>query len=145
MSNLSSSRPYLIRGLYDWILDNECTPQILVDASVVGVQVPFDYVSDDQIVLNISPNAVRDFNIDNEGLFFNARFGGVPTDIYVPTQAVLAIYTRETNEGMLFGEEAGGSDPDPSGTDKKPNSEPEKVDDVKTPPEASRPTLTVVK
>lgn len=142
MSHLSSSRPYLIRGLYDWILDNECTPQILVDASVVGVQVPFDYVSDGQIVLNISPSAVRDFNIDNEGLFFNARFGGVPTDVYVPTLAVLAIYTRETNEGMLFGEEAGGTDPNEPNKKSQPESE---KSDAQEPAGTGKPTLTVVK
>ncbi len=135
MSSLSSSRPYLIKGLYTWILDNDCTPQILVDASMPDVQVPVDYVSNGQIVLNISPSAVKQLHIDNDGVFFNARFGGVPMDIYVPTVAVLAIYTRETNEGMLFGDEAGNPTPDPDNKQKQ----------EKKLSNAEKPTLKVVK
>lgn len=142
MSELSSSRPYLIRALYEWILDNECTPQILVDASVPSIQVPFDFVSNGQIVLNISPNAVRDLSIDNDGVFFNARFGGVPMDVYVPTLAILAIYTRETNEGMAFGSEAGGSDPEGSGGKKlEPKHDEKNLNDKKP----KKPSLKVVK
>lgn len=136
MSRLSSSRPYLLKALYEWILDNDCTPQILVDASMPDVQVPVDYVSNEQIVLNIGPSAVKQLNIDNDGVFFNARFGGVPMDIYVPIIAVLAIYTRETNEGMLFGDEAGSPTP--------PEPDKQKEQD-KQPPSLDKPSLKVVK
>lgn len=80
--DMTPSRPYLMRALNEWILDNECTPYVLVDASLPGVQVPEDYVNNGQIVLNISPGAVKTLHIDGNGLSFNARFGGVPIDIY---------------------------------------------------------------
>src|SRR6056297_3317745 len=82
MSSMTSSRPYIIRALYEWIVDNRATPYILVDAYGSGVSVPQNFVNKDgQIVLNVSPTAVKDLHIGNEALSFNARFGGVPTDI----------------------------------------------------------------
>ncbi|MBX2808008.1 MAG: ClpXP protease specificity-enhancing factor [Cellvibrionaceae bacterium] len=100
---MSSSRPYLIRALYDWILDNQCTPYVLVNALSDNVLVPQDYVNQDgQVVLNISPSAVVDFKMDATCLSFRARFGGVPTDIYVPCAAVLGIYAKENQQGMIF-------------------------------------------
>ncbi|WP_221801787.1 ClpXP protease specificity-enhancing factor [Oceanobacter mangrovi] len=109
---MTPSRPYLVRALNEWILDNQCTPYVLVDASLAGVQVPQDYVNQGQIVLNISPVAVQSLLIDNEGISFNARFGGVPMSVYVPTVAILAIYAKENGQGMVFGTEAGAPDPD---------------------------------
>lgn len=118
--DLTPSRPYLMRALNDWILDNDCTPYVLVDASIPGVVVPDDYINNGQIVLNINPSAVRDLLINQEGLFFNARFGGVPMDVYVPMIAVLAIYAKENGQGMVFGSEAGAPDPnDPKPTSNK--------------------------
>lgn len=81
------------------------TPHVLVDAQVSGVEVPQQYVQEGQIALNISPTAIRDLLINNESLSFNARFAGTPYQIYVPVRAVLAIYAKETGNGMVFPEE----------------------------------------
>jgi stringent starvation protein B len=99
---MKSSRPYLIRALYEWIVDNQCTPHLLVSADYAGVQVPQAFVSDGQIVLNVSPSAVRQLHMDNDAVSFEGRFGGVPHSLYVPCAAVLGIYARENGQGMMF-------------------------------------------
>ncbi|MEM1112053.1 MAG: ClpXP protease specificity-enhancing factor [Pseudomonadota bacterium] len=99
---MTPSRPYIMRALYEWIVDNQCTPYILVDATSEGVMVPSQYVKDGQIVLNISPGAVIDLDISNELVSFNGRFGGVAMDISVPVAAVVGIYARENGQGMVF-------------------------------------------
>lgn len=127
--SMSSSRPYLIRALYQWMVDNQCTPHLLVDAHERGVSVPQSYVNrDGRIVLNIGPTAVQNLRIENDAIQFNARFGGVPTDIYVPCSAVLSIHTRENGQGMIFEPEADrppppddGGEPDPKGGGKRPS------------------------
>ncbi len=91
-----------MRALYEWILDNDCTPYVLVNAEEAGVDVPQQYVKDGQIVLNISPNAVVDLVIDNDAMHFNGRFGGVPIDVFVPMASVVGIYARENGQGMVF-------------------------------------------
>ncbi len=140
MSTMTPSRPYLVRALNEWILDNQCTPYVLVDASLAGVQVPQDYVNQGQIVLNISPVAVQNLLIDNDGISFNARFGGVPMSVYVPTVAILAIYAKENGQGMVFGTEAGAPDPDdPTPTKTEPEA------DEPVPSTSGRPSLKVVK
>lgn len=103
---MNTSRPYLVRALYDWILDNDCTPYVLVDADYTGVEVPEEYVKDGQIVLNIAPSAVSDILIDNVALQFNARFAGVAREVFVPIGAALGVYARENGQGMLFESEA---------------------------------------
>ena len=120
--SMSSSRPYLIRALYEWIVDNDCTPYILVDALHEGVMVPQDYVNQEgQVVLNVSPNAVKDYAIDNTGLSFSARFGGVPTDIYVTCSAILGIYAKENQQGMIFDPQVEPDGPPPPKGEKKQN------------------------
>ena len=99
---MTSSKPYLVRAFYNWIIDNDCTPHVAVNAMAVGVEVPQIYVNDGQIVLNVAPRAVSAFNLDNDALCFTARFGGVPTDIHVPMHAIIGIYARENGEGMAF-------------------------------------------
>ena len=99
---MSSSRSYLVKALYEWILDNNCTPHILVFADAEGVDVPRAHVQNGQIVLNIAPTAVVNLMMDNEAISFNARFSGKSTDIYVPMQAVMGIVTRENGQGMMF-------------------------------------------
>jgi stringent starvation protein B len=84
----------------------------VVDAGVQGVQVPTEHVANGQIVLNISPGAVRGLVIGNGALEFSARFGGVPMQVFIPLQAVMAIYAKENGEGMVFGSEPGSPDPD---------------------------------
>lgn len=118
---MTSSRPYLIRALYQWIIDNECTPYILVNALDEDVSVPQDYVNPEgQVVLNISPGAVQQFSMDDDSLAFSARFGGVSTDIYTPYSAVLGIYAKENQQGMIFEPEPHNpDDPSPPSSSKK--------------------------
>ena len=104
---MTPSRPYILRALYEWLLDNDVTPYVLVDATYNNVTVPHQFVQDGRIVLNVSPSAVRGLHIDNEALSFNARFSGQPMDVYVPIVAVQAIYSAENGEGMGFGMEPG--------------------------------------
>lgn len=104
---MNPSRAYLLRALYEWLVDGQCTPHIVVDATVQGVMVPEQFVSDGQIVLNINSSAVQNLQLENEAVSFNARFGGVPMNVYVPMVAVLAIYGRENGLGMGFGMEPG--------------------------------------
>jgi stringent starvation protein B len=96
-----STKPYLIRALYQWCVDNGFTPYLSVYVDRF-VQVPMDYVKNDEIVLNISPDACQAFMIDNASVQFKARFGGVARDIWVPITHVMAIYSRENSQGMSF-------------------------------------------
>lgn len=100
-----SSRPYLARALYEWLLDNDQTPYIVVDAERPGVVVPTQFVQNGQIVLNIAPTAVRDLELGNEAITFGARFGGQPMQVVVPGEALVALYARENGVGMVFGHE----------------------------------------
>lgn len=100
--SMTSSRPYLVRALYQWIVDNRCTPHLLIDAELPGVEVPVEYVRDGRIVLNVAPTAVVGLQMDNDLISFNARFGGIPRDIVVPLAAVAGIYARENGQGMVF-------------------------------------------
>jgi len=109
---MNSSRPYIMRALYEWIVDNDFTPYILVDASMADVMVPQQFVKENQIVLNISPDAVVDLSISNQAVAFNGRFGGVATDVFVPISAVVGIYARENGQGMVFDPEEVVSPPD---------------------------------
>ncbi|WP_416202628.1 ClpXP protease specificity-enhancing factor [Marinobacter sp. X15-166B] len=135
---MMSSRPYLVRAFNEWILDNECTPYIVVDAGIQGVQVPMEHVANGQIVLNITPGAVKGLVIGNSVLEFSARFGGVPMQVIIPLRAVIAIYAKENGQGMVFGSEPG--TPDPDGTD--PGESPAPKTEERT---SGRPTLKVVK
>jgi len=99
---MTPNRPYLLRALFDWICDNNCTPYLLVDATLEGVEVPQEHVSGGRIVLNASGSAVANFDITAEGVTFSTRFSGRETWIAVPMPAVLAIYAKETQEGMTF-------------------------------------------
>jgi stringent starvation protein B len=109
---MTSHRPYLLRALYEWIADNGMTPHILVDAQQPGVQVPTHAVKDGRVVLNIAERAVAKLQLDNESVRFTARFGGVSHPVSVPIAAVLAIYARETGQGMALPEDVGGTGPD---------------------------------
>lgn len=100
--SMNSSRPFLLRALYEWILENNCTPYIVVNAYAQDVQVPQDYVKDGQIILNISPVAVHALHMGNDAVEFNGRFAGIPTPVYVPVSAVMGIYARENGQGMVF-------------------------------------------
>lgn len=102
---MKSSRPYIARALYQWLLDNELTPHLVVDATQPGVEVPRQFVQNGQIVLNVAPTAVRDLFMENQAIGFNARFGGQPMQVMIPIPALIAIYARENGAGMVFGHE----------------------------------------
>ncbi|MBK0123499.1 ClpXP protease specificity-enhancing factor [Pantoea sp. S61] len=158
MSQLTARRPYLLRAFYDWLLDNQLTPHLVVDINLPGVQVPLEYARDGQIVLNIAPRAVGNLDLANDEVRFNARFGGVPRQVSVPMAAVLAIYARENGAGTMFepepayeletnekeGQEEtmmsvidGDRPDDAADNDHSPDDEP--------PPRGGRPSLRVVK
>jgi stringent starvation protein B len=132
---MTSSRPYFIRALYDWIVDNSMTPYLVVFARADGVEVPQQYVNKDgQIVLNIAPRAVVGLDLSNSGVRFSARFGGIPTEIFVPCHAVLGIYARENGQGMMF-------EPEPSTPPPPEPSEPRSSSSSTE----KRPSLRVIK
>lgn len=164
MSQLTPRRPYLLRAFYEWLLDNQLTPHLVVDVTLPGVQVPMEYARDGQIVLNIAPRAVGNLELANDEVRFNARFGGMPRQVSVPLAAVLAIYARENGAGTMFEPEAAydeevaslnddeasderesdpvmsvidGDKPDRQDDDEGPDDEP--------PPRGGRPALRVVK
>ncbi len=94
-------------------MDNGCTPHIIVDAEMPGVDVPSQYVKDGQIVLNLSPSAVIELQLADDCVSFNGRFGGRPMDVFIPIGAVLGVYARENGQGMAFEPDEGGDDPTP--------------------------------
>ena len=102
MNSMLVQRPYLLKAFYDWIVDSECTPHIIVDADQVGVEVPRQFVEDGKIVLNIAPKSVVQFSMDDDAVAFNARFSGQPTQVYVPLYAIEGIYARENGAGTIF-------------------------------------------
>lgn len=125
-------RPYLLRAMHEWISDSECTPHIVVDAGAAGVEVPRQYVRDGKIVLNVSWSATAQLVLGNDELRFSGRFGGVSMTVRVPVEAVLAIYARETGQGLVFpeGEDAPTPEPPPAspqeagGVDSRPKPAP---------------------
>lgn len=146
---MTPSRSYLLGALHQWITDNDLTPYLAVDARVQGVMVPDQFTLDDQLVLNIGYSAVQHLSIDQTGVSFNARFGGVPMNVFIPLAAVLAIYAKENGQGMGFGMEPGAEelmqltqqpveDPSPATSGPVPVSK-------KGPAGKSRTTLKVVK
>jgi stringent starvation protein B len=102
---MTSNKPYFIRAIYDWVVDNDLTPYLLVNAEHPDVEVPQEHVNDGRIVLNISPAACRGLHLENDRIVFTARFSGQVTQIFVNPAAVLAIYAKENGRGMEFGEE----------------------------------------
>jgi len=107
---MTPSRPYLIRALYEWIIDNGLTPYILVNAEDEQVVVPRQFVEGGKIVLNINPSAVQNLQLGNQLVELDARFSGSPMHVSVPVMAVMAIYARENGKGMVFTDEDDGGD-----------------------------------
>lgn len=113
---MTPRRPYLLRAVYQWALDNGLTPHLLVDAARAGDQVPRDFVQEGRIVFNLSPSAVRNLHLGNDRVEFSARFSGQGRHVAFPVSAVLALYARENGQGMVFPEEPPGDDePPPEG------------------------------
>lgn len=107
MSEMTSNKPYLIRAIYEWIVDNQLTPYILVTVEHGGVEVPTEFVKNGKIVFNISPASCRGLHMENDRIVFTARFGGAAKQVFIVPQAVLAIYAQENGQGMEFPEEKG--------------------------------------
>lgn len=112
---MTSSRPYLIRAIYQWINDNSLTPYILVNAEYPGATVPTQFVEDGKIILNISAQAVDELHIDNDWLLFSARFSGQSMAISIPVNAILAIYAKENGQGMVLDRDGEDGDVPPPG------------------------------
>lgn len=118
---MTSLKPYLIRSIYEWILDNQLTPHLLVDAEAADAILPVDFVEDGKIVLNVRPEAIQGLTMGNEEIEFNARFSGKPMHIVVPIKGVMAIYAKENGKGMIFDQEDDeGNEPPPEKTPSKP-------------------------
>ncbi|KQH90063.1 ClpXP protease specificity-enhancing factor [Vibrio fluvialis] len=102
IDHMTPRRPFMLRAFYDWLLENELTPHLVVDATLQGVRVPMEYVQDGQIILNVAPRAVGNLELGNDEVTFNARFGGRPHLVVVPMYAIQAIYARENGAGTMF-------------------------------------------
>ena len=124
---MTSNRPYLVKAIYEWIMDNNVTPHVVINALDENVMVPQQYVDEGKIILNVNPSAVQELVIDDECIMFSARFGGKPYNIYAPMHTIIGIYAAENGEGMAF----------------EPEDAPPPNDN--TPPPRKKPTLRVVK
>lgn len=109
---MPSTKPYLLRAIHEWIVDSNLTPHLLVSGEAPGLEVPPQAIQDGQLVLNVSPSAIRDLVMDNDGVSFVTRFAGVSQAVWVPIAAVEGIYARENGQGMAFPEEVGESSPE---------------------------------
>jgi stringent starvation protein B len=134
---MKARRPYLLRAIHEWITDSLCTPHLVVDANAGDVEVPRQYVKDGKIVLNVSWSATANLRLGNDEVSFSGRFGGVSMSVRVPIHAVLAIYARETGQGMIFADDdvdaapsassstaSSGGKPDAPGGDDDPGPKP---------------------
>lgn len=138
MTGMTPSRPYLIRAIYEWLIDNGHTPHLLIDAEYAKVIVPRQFVHEGRIVLNVHPNAVRHLVIGNDEIIFSARFSGKSMEVYIPPSAILSIYSKENGLGMAFQQEANNME--------NAENQAEPTPAVPPKPEAGkRPKLTVVK
>ena len=150
-SRMNSHRPYLLRALVEWINDNAMTPHILVDAAFVGVQVPSTAIKDGRVVLNIAQRAVQQLQIDNAAVRFTARFAGASFPVTVPIAAVLAVYARETGQGMALPEDILNPPPASQGADLPASAHstddppPPSDDGGNTPSPGRRPHLRLIK
>ncbi|MEA3587862.1 ClpXP protease specificity-enhancing factor [Pseudidiomarina sp. 1APP75-27a] len=134
MTAMTARRPYMLRAVYEWLVDNQLTPHLVVDADQPGCEVPRQFVQDGQIVLNIAPGAVGNLQLLNDRIEFNARFSGKPEHVQVPMIAINALYARENGAGTIFEEEP-----------QLENTSPEPPPEPPTPGGKKRPSLKVVK
>jgi stringent starvation protein B len=134
--DMTSTRPYLLRAFHEWIVDNDCTPHIIVDATHAGVEVPRQFIKDGQIVLNIHPRSVAAMVINNQAVDFNARFGGVAMHVHVPMAAIRCIYVKENGRAFPFESEPEAPEPPPASSP---------INQTVTRLPRSKPSLKVVK
>ena len=128
-----SNRPYLIRAMFDWIVDNHWTPHLQIDVNYPGIQVPMEFAQEGVLVLNVHPEAIRVSSFDNDWFSFKARFQGVEREIGFPPESVLAVFARENGQGMPF-------PPEPY-----PDTAPQPAEDEPQKPVKKKPHLSVVK
>jgi len=133
MARALPKRPYLLRAMHQWITDCGHTPHVIVDAAHEGAEVPRSYVKEGKIVLNLSEGATQRLRLGDDTIEFDARFAGVVHHVRFPVSAVLGVYARETNEGMVFSEQDLAS------------AEPEKSAKAEEKSGPRRPHLTVIK
>jgi len=120
---VTSHRPYLLRAMHEWILDNNLTPYVIVSTTSPDTQVPAGQTENGRIVLNVSPTAIRNLSITNERLEFDGRFGGRAFHVSAPIAAVLAVYAKESGQGMAFEmDPGGGTDSEPAPQEPTPGS-----------------------
>ena len=159
IAKMTARRPYMLRAFYDWLVDNDLTPHLVVDATLPGVRVPVEFIQDGQIILNIAPRAVGQLELGNDAITFHARFSGRPHSVIVPVYAVHAIYARENGAGTMFepeeaythieGEEMVEEEQAPAFSTVSDSSEEPPTDSEQTEDEArrpkGRPSLRVIK
>ncbi|MGR5110138.1 ClpXP protease specificity-enhancing factor [Vibrio jasicida] len=158
IAKMTARRPYMLRAFYDWLVDNDLTPHLVVDATMPGVRVPVEFIQDGQIILNIAPRAVGHLELGNDAITFQARFSGRPHSVIVPVYAVQAIYARENGAGTMFEpeeaythiEEEGSVEEDVSPTFSTVSDEPSEAaetepEEEETPRPKGRPSLRVIK
>lgn len=139
---MTSNQPYMLRAFYEWIVDNDLTPYLIVDAYVEGTSVPQEHVKDGQIVLNVSPGACSNLIMGNDQITFDARFSGVPMKLVVPCKAALAIYARENGAGTVFAVE---EDPSVNTSGDDIQASPTSTTEAKKPTKKGPPNLTIIK
>ena len=144
---LGSSRPYLLRALYDWIIDGGEDPYVIVDSLYPGVEVPDRHVKDGQIILNLAPRALVGWSMAEFEVMFQTRFDGIPTDIVLPYGSITAIYGQESGLGMAFGQEPGGvpRSPEESEATQIFGRDQDDSSTVTDPTKSNRPALRIVK
>ncbi|MDD5035866.1 MAG: ClpXP protease specificity-enhancing factor [Methylococcaceae bacterium] len=131
---MSSLKPYLMRTVYEWAVDGNLTPYLLVNSEAKNLVAPLQYAQDGRLVLNLRPQAVQGLVLGDSQIDFNARFGGVPMQVMIPIPAVLAIYAKENGQGMVFDSNEEDEPPPPPAGD---------VGEIK--PSRPRPLLKIVK
>jgi stringent starvation protein B len=141
MAELIPTKPYMVRAIHEWCVDNGLTPHLLVAVNA-QCRVPMAYVKDGEIVLNLNYTATKDLHLDNKAIVFSARFGGVSQNLYVPMDAVKGVFARENGQGMFFEHALGANIHADTGASISEAVEPESNKET---PEKKKPTLTIVK
>jgi stringent starvation protein B len=145
MSELIPTKPYMVRAIHEWCVDNGLTPHLLVTVNA-QCRVPMAYVKDGEIVLNLNYTATKDLHLDNEAIVFSARFGGVSQNLYVPMDAVKGVFARENGQGMFFEPALQANIHEDSGAPVSENiSLGMNKENNKETPKKKKPTLTIVK
>jgi stringent starvation protein B len=144
MAQLISTKPYMLRAMHEWCVDNNLTPHLVVAVNS-QTRVPMGYVKEGEIVLNINYGATKDLHIDNDSIVFSARFGGVSQNIYVPMNAVKGIFARENGQGMFFELEDAAEPDEPYVSEQPALTDGDQAKDSSEKQNNKKPILTIVK